>query len=108
MFEQLLNELASRPVVQGISMIDVLDLPEPLGAALRRMLRAGSLSLHDFAAALDLPTDEARAIGALLAEKGMLTVEAADDREPSYAVRLAIIRRRQLPANLLKALDDDS
>ena len=55
MFEQLLNELAHRPVVQGISMVDVLDLPEPLGAALRRMIRAGALPLHDFATALKQP-----------------------------------------------------
>jgi hypothetical protein len=108
MFEQLLNELAHRPVAQGISMVDVLDLPEPLGAALRRMIRAGALPLHDFATALNLTIDEARTIGALLAEKGILAVEASDDREPSYTVRLATIRRRQLPANLLKALDEDS
>jgi hypothetical protein len=107
MFEQLLNELAGRPAVQGITMADVLDLPAPLGAALRRMIRAGALPLSELAAELDLTADEARALGALLVEKGMLTAEVAGDREQTYRVRFAATRRSRLPASLLKALDEE-
>jgi hypothetical protein len=107
MFEQLLNELAGRPAVQGITMVDLLDLPAPLGAALRRIVRADTLPLSDLAAELALNIDEARALGALLVEKGMLTVEAAGDGEPAYRVRFVVARRSALPAGLLKALEEE-
>jgi hypothetical protein len=107
MFEQLLNELASRPTMQGITMIDLLDLPVPLSAALRHMIQVGALPLSGLAAELTLSDDQARALGALLIEKGILAVEAADDREPIYRVRFATTRRSRLPSGLLKALDEE-
>jgi hypothetical protein len=107
MFEQLLNELAARPAAQGITMVDVLDLPAPLGAALRHMIRAGALPLSELAAELALTADEARALGALLVEKGILIAEAAADGEPAYRVRFVVTRRGRLPASLLKALEEE-
>src|SRR5262245_35630500 len=108
MFEQLLNELATRPAVEGITMVDVLDLPAPLSAVLRHMIRAGARSLSELAADLALTTDEARALGALLVEKGMLVIKAADAGEALYCVRFANARRSRLPASLLKVLDEES
>jgi len=107
MFEQLLNELAGRPASEGITMVDVLGLPAPLGAALRRMIRASALPLSELAAELDLTADEARALGSLLVEKGMLTAEAAGDGELAYRARFAATRRGRLPASLLKALEEE-
>jgi hypothetical protein len=107
MFEQLLNELAGRPAAQGITMVDVLDLPAPLGAVLRYMIRVGALPLSELAARLALTADEARTLGALLVEKGMLTAEAARDGEPAYRVRFAATRCGRLPAGLLEALEEE-
>src|SRR5262245_23198696 len=107
MFEQLLSELASRPTMQGITMIDVLDLPAPLSAALRHMIQAGALPLSDLAAELALSDDQAHVLVALLVEKGMLAIEPASDQGPSYRVRFATTRRSRLPASLLKALDEE-
>ena len=107
MFEQLLNELAGRPAAQGITMADVLGLPAPLGAALRHMIRAGALPLSELAAELHLTAGEARALGALLVEKGMLIAETATDGELAYRVRFAATRRGRLPASLLKAPEEE-
>jgi len=107
MFEQLLSELANRPVVQGITMIDVLDMPVPLDGVLRRMIREGELSLGRLAQELALAEDQVRTLGALLVEKGIVTAEQPADGEPVYRVRFAAARRRPLPARLLDGLEED-
>ena len=107
MFEQLLSELASRPVVQGITMIDVLDMPAPLDSVLRRMLREGALSVGRLAQELGLTEDQARMLGALLVEKGIMTAEQPASGEPAYRVRFAAARQRRLPAKLLDGLEEE-
>src|SRR5262245_17426463 len=107
MFEQLLSELASRPVVQGITMVDVLDMPAPLDGVLRRMIREGALSLGRLAQELALTEEQTRMLGALLVEKGIVTAEPPDGGDPVYRVRFATARRRPLPARLLDGLEDD-
>src|SRR5262245_49385032 len=102
MFEQLLSELASRPAVQGITMIDVLGMPAPLDSLLRHMIRRGALPLGGLAQELALAEDQARTIGTLLVEKGLATVEEPVGGEPIYHVRFATARRRALPARLLE------
>ena len=88
MFEQLLSELANRPAVQGITMIDVLDMPAPLDGVLRAMLREGTLSSSRLAQELALVEDQARILGALLVEKGIVTAEHPAGGEPIPAQRL--------------------
>jgi hypothetical protein len=107
MFEQLLSKLASRSVAQGITMIDVLDMPAPLDKALRRMIREGALSLGWLAQELALTEDQTRALGVLLVEKGIVTVEQSADGEMVYRVRFAAARRRPLPAKLMDGLEED-
>jgi hypothetical protein len=106
MFEQLLSQLANRPATQGISMIDMLDMPAPLDAVLRHMLREGPLSLSRFAQELALDERQARALGTLLAEKGIVTIEELASGEFVYRVRFAVARRRELPARLLDGLEE--
>ena len=107
MFEQLLTELASRPIAQGITMVDVLDMPAPLDGILRRMIREGALPLSRLAQELALSEEQARALGALLVEKGIVTAEQPAGGEPVFRVRFAAARRRPLPARLLDGLEDD-
>jgi hypothetical protein len=106
MFEQLLSELGNRPAVQGITMIDVLDMPAPLDGVLRAMLREGTLSSSRLAQELALVEDQARILGALLVEKGIVTVEQPSGGEPIYRVRFIAARRRPLPAKLLEGMED--
>ena len=107
MFEQLLSELAHRPTVQGITMIDVLDMPAPLDGVLRRMIREGTLSLSRLAQEFALAEDQARTLGALLVEKGIVTAEQPAGGELLYRVRFMVARRRPLPAKLVDGIEDD-
>ena len=107
MFEQLLTELAHRPATEGITMIDVLDMPAPLDRALRHMIREGGLSLGRLAQELALAEDQTGVLAALLVEKGIVAVEQPARAERLYRVRFAAARRRPLPAKLLDGLEDD-
>ena len=89
MFEFLHHDLEQRAELQGISMADVLDLPEPLSTAIKRMVRGRSVLLSEFAADLGLSIDEARALGVVLAEKGLPNLR-----------RTQAQRRRDLPRAL--------
>jgi hypothetical protein len=107
MFEQLLTQLANRPTAQGITMIDVLDMPAPLDSAIRRMIREGTLSLGRLAQELVLAEDQARILAALLVEKGVVTAEQSPGGEQLYRVRFVAARRRPLPAKLLGGLEEE-
>jgi hypothetical protein len=107
MFEQLLSQIANRPVAQGITMIDILNIPAPLGGVLRQMLREGALPLSRLAQELALDEPQARALGALLAEKGVVTIEEPAEGGPAYRVRFASARRRELPSRLLQGLEEE-
>ena len=107
MFEQLLSELANRPIAQGITMLDMLDMPAPLDGALLRMIREGALPLGRLAQELALAEEQARVLGALLVEKGIVTAEQPAGGEPVYRVRFAAARRRSLPARLLEGLEEE-
>jgi hypothetical protein len=106
MFEFLHHDLEQRAELQGISMADVLDLPEPLSTAIKRMVRGRSVLLSEFAADLGLSIDEARALGAILAEKGYLIyAERKHSDEEIYRARFARVQGRNLPVAIWESLD---
>jgi hypothetical protein len=106
MFEFLQRDLEQRASLPGITMADVLDLPEPLSAALKRMVRGRSVLLGEFAANLGLAVEQARAIGDLLVEKGYLIyAERKHDDEAIYRARFARVQGRHLPDAIWEALE---
>src|SRR5262249_7740164 len=106
MFEFLHRDLEQRADLQGITMADVLDLPEPLCTALKRMVRGRSVLLSEFAAALDSGVAEARAVGAALVEKGYLIyAERRHSDEAIYRARFARVQGRNLPDAIWETLD---
>jgi hypothetical protein len=106
MFEFLHHDLERRAEVQGITMADVLDLPEPLSTAIKRMVRGRSVLLSEFAADLGLGIAEAQALAAALVEKGyLLYAERKHSLEPIYRARFARVQGRNLPATIWETLD---
>jgi hypothetical protein len=96
-FEELKQQLSALPPVDGITPPDVLDLPDPLPRALKKMLRT-PLTLEDMAAELSLASGPARQIGDLLVEKGYLRrEELPDGGGVRYKVRLTHTRTHRLP-----------
>ena len=104
-FDRLEGELAARERSRGLSMADLLTLPEPQGGLLKWMIRQGQVSLADVGAFLGQDEEQARGVLADLCEKGF--VRPIERRGAThYRVRLAPKRGRALPANLWQALSD--
>lgn len=107
-FRRLEEHLSQRTPVEGITLADVMGLPDPLRSALNKMTHGGPMTLRSLSAELQLPAEETRRLGRLLIEKGFL--RAIDPGETSdkvaYQIRFARKRGRSLPQELWKAIED--
>jgi hypothetical protein len=106
LFDRLQTELEGREKAEGLSMADVLALPDPLRRFVNWLLREEEeVGLAD--AARQLGQDEVTAHAALagLVAKGFIR-ELRVHGETRYQVRLSVSRRRQVPLDLWHALDD--
>ena len=99
-FETLKQRLIELDRVNGITPVEVLDLPEGLHVAVRKMLKR-AMTLGELASELSLPMDETLQIGNLLVDKGFLQMEAmTEDGTIRYKVRFARMRSRNIPLDL--------
>ena len=102
MVDRLQRELKNLPKVEGITLADVMNLPEPLRSGINKIMREGSVTLSEFAAELKLETAETRQLGQMLMEKGFLVAtEPQADGEILYRPRFAKSRNR------VRGLPDD-
>ena len=105
LFDRVEGELAARERSPGLSMADLLTLPEPQGGLLKWMIRQEQVSFADVVAFLGQDEEHARGVLAELCEKAFLRpIEMRGATH--YRVRLAPKRGRALPANLWQALSD--
>ena len=105
LFDRVEGELAARKKSPGLSMSDLLTLPEPLGGLLKWMTRQGAATFADVVAFLGEDEARARRVLADLLDKGWIR-ELEIRGVTQYRVRLAPKRGRALPANLWQALSD--
>jgi hypothetical protein len=99
-FGALQQELAGLAKVDGVTLVDILRLPAPLDAALRKLLKA-ALPLDALAGEIQLPVDETRQLMDSLVEKGFVKTEEQPGRGGQvYRVYFARMRKHQLPAGL--------
>ena len=95
------QELNKRSKVEGITPLDVMELPEPLRTAMNKLMRKGSMTVGGLALELNIETVEARELGQTLVEKGFLHLgEQKTDGEIVYRVRLGRTRGRSMPLDL--------
>jgi predicted ArsR family transcriptional regulator len=100
-FGALQQELAGLARVDGVTLVDIMNLPAPLDAALRKMLKV-SLSLDSLAAEIQLPVSETRQLMDSLVEKGFVkTEEQSGQGGQVYKVYFARMRKHNLPAALV-------
>lgn len=86
--EELRAKVSELDPVKGITLLNVLELPEPLARVLREVIRLRSVSLPQFAEALMLDETNAGALADMLVEKGFLRlIERPSDNVPVYRVR---------------------
>ncbi len=104
-FDRLDNELTAREKSPGLSMADLLTMPEPQRGLLRWMTRQQAAPYADIVAFLGGDEEQACTVLADLVDKGL--VRAVDIRGvKQYSVRLAPKKGRTLPGNLWQALSD--
>lgn len=104
-FDRVEGELAAREKSPGLSMADLLTLPEPQAGLLKWMTRQRAVPFVEVVAFLGGDEEQAHLVLADLLDKGMIReLEMRGARQ--YAVRLAPKKGRALPGNLWQALSD--
>ena len=99
-FADLQRQLAGLASVKGITPVDILQLPDSLTPAVRKMMRHG-LTLAELADELDLPLDQARRVGDVLVEKGFLTShQQGDGGDVIYRVYFTRMRGQNIAVDL--------
>ena len=99
-YEALQEALSGVPRVDGVTMVDIMALPEPLDAALRKLLKE-SLSLDALSHEIQLSPTETRQIMDTLVEKGFVKTEDQPDQGGHvYKVYFARMRKHSIPDNL--------
>ena len=103
LFNRLEGELEARERSEGLTMSDLLELPEPLGRLLNWLMREGQATFADVTAFLGGDEAHTRAVLAGLRDRGFLR-EIEIHGLTQYRVRLALKRGRALPSDLWQAL----
>jgi hypothetical protein len=103
MFDRLEDELTAREKSPGLSMADLLTLPEPQSGLLKWMTRQRAVAYEDVVAFLGGDEEQACLLLAGLLEKGWI-LEFEVRGVIQYRMRLAPKRGSALPGNLWQAL----
>lgn len=104
LFDRLQAEIDGREKAAGLSMADVLSLPDALRQLFNWMLRQEDVSLADVIQFTGQSEKKVREMLNTLVEKGFVR-EMKVGEEYHYKVRLAFKRGQQLPLNIWQALD---
>jgi hypothetical protein len=88
----------------GLSMLDILTLPEDQQQIINWMTRQRAVSLADVVAQMGQDEAVARTMLDTLMGKGFVQ-EIPGEGELHYRTKMAFKRRRQLPSNIWQALE---
>lgn len=105
LFGRLQQELEAREKAAGLSMADLLELPDNLRKLVNWLMRQQTVRLPEVAAFLEQDEATSQSALAALIEKGFVR-EMKVRGETCYRVRLAAKRRREVPLDVWQALDD--
>jgi hypothetical protein len=105
LFDRLQDELEAREKAAGLSLADVLMLPDPQRQLVNWMMDQEQMSLAAVMAHTGEPEEAVRRMLGTLVEKGFLReMEVAG--ESRYQIRFARKRGASLPLNIWQALDE--
>jgi hypothetical protein len=112
LFDRLQNELDIRAKEDGITALDLTELPTPLRKIMRKMLRALELNRQEIAEIFsDLPTEEQKEVKDLADALNILTkqgwlIELGEGDNVSYKANLRRKRGSELAADIFNKLDE--
>ena len=104
LFDRLQAELNAQKKAEGLSMSDVVMLPDPLPKMVRYMLRERDVTLTDMVAFLGQDELKTSNLLATLVEKGFVR-EMVVQGEKHYRVRLAHRRGAASQSSIWQSLD---
>jgi hypothetical protein len=99
-FDFLRDELEKRPPSHGVTLADLLDMPEPLGTALSHLLHNRVMNQEQLSQELGLDMAESVAIGKMMVDKGYLVVTERTDGTLEYQPLPARVRGHSIPFDL--------
>lgn len=105
LFGRLQEELDARDKAAGLSMADILSLPDPLRRLMSWLIRQEEAGLTEVAAYLQEDEPKTQNMLAELVDKGFVR-EMQVAGKLRYRVRLAQRRKMQMPVDIWQALDD--
>ena len=86
--QEIHAKLSELDPVRGVTLMNVLELPEPVAKVLREVIRQRTVTLLQFAEALALDEGQAGQLATVLVEKGFLRLQQRPSEDtPSYRVR---------------------
>ncbi|MGB8645551.1 MAG: hypothetical protein WCF84_09955 [Anaerolineae bacterium] len=105
LFGRLQDEMSAREVSPGLTMSDILTMPDSLSRLINWMMRQGQVDVAGVAGFMG--EDEKNAYSTLSSLIGKGFIREIDLRGVTYyRVRLAPKKARKIPANLWKAIED--
>jgi len=104
LFGRLQEELEAREKAAGLSVADILDLPDPLRRLMNWLMRQDEAGLEQVAAYIKEDEAKTQAMLDELAEKGFVR-KLQISGKLNYRVRLAHRRKSQLSLDIWQALD---
>jgi hypothetical protein len=100
-FEQLYLAVLDLPTVNGIVPVDILTIPQPLGSAIRRLVRNKTVTAAMLAETIDVTPDEALRLANTLVAKGYLLVVDDDaGGEAHFRINYARVPKHNIPSEL--------
>ena len=100
-FAQLHRSVSALPTVAGIVPVDLLTVPQPLGGAIRGLVRNKSMAPDELAEVIGVTPDEVRQLVDILVEKGYLrVVEGGSADRPRFCIRYARASTHNIPSDL--------
>jgi hypothetical protein len=103
LFDRLQSELEGREKAAGLTMADVLGLPEPERQMVNLMMRRGVVTLAEAASRAGQSETSARSMLSDLIDQGFVR-EVVISGEARFQTRLAARRARRIPLNVWDAL----
>lgn len=104
---ELAGKVRAVDPVRGVTLLNVLELPEPVAKLITEVMRRRKVTLAEFAEALGLNEGGAQTVCHLLVEKGFLRVigSPSDDAELVYRVRFDHSSGRGLASSVWDSLE---
>ena len=101
-FSELVSQVAALdPFPNGITPVDILQLPDPLDLAVRKIMRQGPKTAADLMSEIGLSENETQELAELLVLKGFLQSEELESSaKKTYKVFFARMRGRNIPLDL--------